>query len=241
MRPPQARYIVNIWDTHSRGSKKTKEGSSHEDRNAQFEYLNRKCQEFQERHQPVISVDTKKKELVGDFKNGGREWQPKGQPEEVRSHDFEDKELGKAIPYGVYDIGKNQGWVRVGIDHDTAQFAVESIGSWWRQMGRCTYPHATELLITADAVGSNGYRTWLWKRELQRLADGTGLTIPVCHLPPGTSKWNKIDHRMFCHITQNWRTRPLVSLDTIINLIAGTRTSEGLTIHSALDQNAYEK
>jgi hypothetical protein len=223
------------------GLKKTKEGSSHEDRNAQFEYLNRKCKEFQERNQPVISVDTKKKELVGDFKNGGREWQPKGQPEEVRSHDFEDKLLGKAIPYGVYDIGRNQGWVSVGIDHDTAQFAVQSIDSWWRQMGQRTYPDATELLITADAGGSNGYRTRLWKRELQRLADETGLTITVCHLPPGTSKWNKIEHRMFCHITQNWRGRPLISLDTIVNLIADTRTTKGLTIHSVLDQNVYEK
>jgi len=223
------------------GLKKTKEGSSHEDRNAQFEYLNRKCCEFQDRQQPVISVDTKKKELVGDFKNGGREWHPKGQPEEVRGHDFEDKKLGKAIPYGVYDIGRNQGWVSVGIDHDTAQFAVQSIGSWWRQMGQRTYPEGKELLITADAGGSNGYRTRLWKRELQRLADETGLTITVCHLPPGTSKWNKIEHRMFCHITQNWRGRPLISLDTIVNLIADTRTTKGLTIQSVLDHNAYEK
>jgi hypothetical protein len=223
------------------GLKKTKEGSSHADRNAQFEYLNRKCGEFQERSQPVISVDTKKKELVGDFKNGGREWRPKGKPEEVRGHDFQDKELGKAIPYGIYDIGRNQGWVSVGIDHDTAQFAVQSIGTWWRQMGQQTYPGATELLITADAGGSNGYRTRLWKRELQRLADETALKITVCHLPPGTSKWNKIEHRMFCHITRNWRGRPLVSLDTIVNLIADTRTTKGLKIQSALDQNSYEK
>lgn len=223
------------------GLKKTKEGSSHEDRNAQFEYLNRKCKEFQNRHQPVISVDTKKKELVGDFKNGGREWRPKGRPEEVRGHDFKDKELGKAIPYGIYDIGRNEGWVSVGIDHDTAQFAVQSIHSWWRQMGQQTYPDATELLITADAGGSNGYRTKLWKRELQRLADETRLAITVCHLPPGTSKWNKIEHRMFCHITQNWRGRPLMSLDTIVNLIADTRTTKGLTIHSELDQNSYDK
>jgi len=223
------------------GLKKTKEGSSHEDRNAQFEYLNQRCREFQDRHQPVISVDTKKKELVGDFKNGGQEWHPEGQPEEVRGHDFEDKKLGEAIPYGVYDIDRNQGWVSVGIDHDTAQFAVQSIGSWWRQMGQQTYPEATELLITADAGGSNGYRTRLWKRELQRLADETGLTITVCHLPPGTSKWRKIEHHMFCHITHNWRGRPLISLDTIDNLIADSRTSKGLTIHSALDQNSYEK
>lgn len=223
------------------GLKKTREGSSHEDRNAQFEYLNRKCRQFQDRYQPVISVDTKKKELVGDFKNGGREWQPKGQPEEVRGHDFEDKSLGKAIPYGVYDIGRNQGWVSVGVDHDTAQFAVQSICSWWKQMGQQTYPDAKELLITADAGGSNGYRTRLWKRELQRLADEIELSITVCHLPPGTSKWNKIEHRMFCHITQNWRGRPLISLDTIVNLIANTRTTKGLTIHSALDENSYEK
>lgn len=223
------------------GLKKTKEGSCHEDRNAQFEYLNRKCREFQDRGQPVISVDTKKKELVGDFKNGGREWQPKGCPEKVRGHDFEDKELGKAIPYGIYDMGRNQGWVSVGIDHDTAQFAVQSIWSWWKQMGQQCYPDGKELLITADAGGSNGYRTRLWKRELQRLADETGLTITICHLPPGTSKWNKIEHRMFCHITQNWRGRPLVSLDTIVNLIADTRTKKGLTIHSALDTNSYEK
>jgi hypothetical protein len=221
--------------------KKTREGSSHEDRNAQFEHLNQKCKDFQDRQQPVISVDAKKKELVGEFKNPGREWQPKGQPEEVLSHDFEDKKLGKAIPYGVYDIGQNQGWVSVGIDHDTAQFAVQSIGSWWNQMGRVTYPDATELLITADAGGSNGYRTRLWKREIQRLADASGLTISVCHLPPGTSKWNKIEHRMFCHISQNWRGRPLISLETVVNLIANTQTSKGLIIQSALDQSTYEK
>jgi hypothetical protein len=221
--------------------KKTREGSSHQDRNAQFEHLNQKCRDFQDRGQPVISVDAKKKELVGDYKNAGREWQPKGEPEEVRSHDFEDKKLGKAIPYGVYDIGQNQGWVSVGIDHDTAQFAVQSIGSWWNQMGRLSYPEATELLITADAGGSNGYRARLWKRELQQLADESGLTITVCHLPPGTSKWNKIEHRMFCHISQNWRGRPLISLETVVNLIANTRTSKGLTIQSVLDQGTYEK
>jgi hypothetical protein len=203
--------------------------------------LNQKCKDFQDRRQPVISVDAKKKELVGDFKTAGQEWQPKGKPEEVRGHDFEDKELGKAIPYGVYDIGQNQGWVSVGINHDTAQFAVQSISSWWSQMGRPTYPDATELLITADSGGSNGYRTRLWKRELQRLADETGLAISVCHLPPGTSKWNKIEHRMFCHISQNWRGRPLISLETIVNLIANTQTRKGLTIQSALDRNNYEK
>ena len=223
------------------GLKKTKEGSSHEDRNAQFEYLSRKCQEFQDCHQPVISVDAKKKELVGNYKNGGQEWQQKGKPEEVNGHDFENKELGKALPYGVYDQGQNQGWVSIGIDHDTAQFAVQSILSWWRQMGQQTYPEATELLITADAGGSNGYRIRLWKRELQRMADETGLKISVCHFPPGTSKWNKIEHRMFCHITRNWRGRPLVSLDAIVNLIAATRTKKGLTIQAALDDSTYEK
>jgi hypothetical protein len=223
------------------GLKKTREGSSHEDRDAQFEHLNQKCKTFQDRGQPVISVDAKKKELLGDFKNAGREWQPKGQPEEVRGHDFEDKKLGKAIPYGVYDIGQNQGWVSVGMDHDTAQFAVQSIAAWWNQMGRQTYPNAKELLITADAGGSNGYRTRLWKCELQRFADECGLTVNVCHLPPGTSKWNKIEHRMFCHITQNWRGRPLISLETVVNLIANTRTSKGLAIHSALDQRSYQK
>lgn len=223
------------------GLKKTKEGSSDEDRNAQFEYVNQKCKDFQARGQPVISVDAKKKELVGDFKNSGREWQPKRQPEQVRGHDFEDKKLGKAIPYGVYDIGQNQGWVSVGMDHDTARFAVQTIGAWWSQMGHQTYPDAKELLIVADAGGSNGYRARLWKRELQRFADESGLSISVCHLPPGTSKWNKIEHRMFCHITQNWRGRPLISLETIVNLIANTRTTKGLTIQSALDESRYEK
>jgi DNA-binding MarR family transcriptional regulator len=221
--------------------RKTREGTSHKDRDGQFEHINQKCAEFQERNEPVVSVDTKKKELVGNFKNGGREWRGKGQPEEVNTHDFPDKELGKAIPYGVYDLDQNQGWVSVGINHDTGQFAVRSIETWWEQMGREVYPNATELLITADAGGSNGYRTRLWKRELQRLADQTGLTISVCHLPPGTSKWNKIEHRMFCHITRNWRGRALSSLDTIVNLIANTRTSKGLTIRSALDPEHYEK
>ena len=223
------------------GLKKTKEGSSHVDRDAQFEYLSRRCREFQDRHQPVISVDAKKKELVGDFKNGGQEWQPKGEPKEVNGHDFEDKEKGKALPFGVYDVDRNQGWVSVGIDHDTAQFAVQSIYSWWSQMGQQAYPGAKELLITADAGGSNGYRIRLWKRELQRLADETGLKISVCHFPPGTSKWNKIEHRMFCHITQNWRGRPLVSLEAIVNLIAATRTKKGLTIQAALDESSYAR
>jgi hypothetical protein len=221
--------------------KKTREGSSHPERNAQFEHLSGQCKAFQERHQPVVSVDTKKKELVGGFKNGGREWQPAGQPQEAPIHDFVDKQLGKAVPYGVYDMDKNAGWVSVGIDHDTAEFAVASIRHWWLWMGRVAYPEAQELLITADAGGSNGYRPRLWKRELQKLADETNLIITVCHFPPGTSKWNKIEHRMFCHITHNWRGRPLINLEAIVNLIANTRTSKGLTIQAALDTGSYEK
>jgi hypothetical protein len=220
---------------------KTREGISHPDRDAQFQYINRQCQAFQQRHQPVISVDSKKKELVGDFKNGGREWHRKGEPEPVRTHDFEDKQKGKATPHGIYDIGKNRGWVTVGMDHDTAEFAVDSIRHWWKRMGQPEYPVAQELLITADAGGSNSYRARLWKCQLQKLADETGLRITVCHFPPGTSKWNKIEHRMFCHISQNWRGRPLISLETVVNLIANTQTSKGLTIQSALDQGTYKK
>jgi hypothetical protein len=224
------------------GLKKTREGSKqHPDRDAQFQYLNQQCRDFQQRGQPVISVDAKKKELIGDFKNGGREWHPQGKPEPVRTHDFEDKELGKGIPYGVLDTGRNQGWVSVGVDHDTAQFAVSSIRNWWTHMGMSVYPQARELLITADAGGSNGYRIRLWKRELQKFADETGLTVTVCHFPPGTSKWNKIEHRMFCHITANWRGRPLSSLEVIVNLIAGTTTQKGLTIQAGLDLGSYEK
>ena len=218
-------------------NRKTREGSGHPDRNAQFEHIARRAKQFQQRGQPVISVDTKKKELVGDFKNAGREWHPKGQPTAVRVHDFQDDELGKAIPYGVYDLGANAGWVSVGIDHDTPEFAVESIYAWWRQMGRKTYPEASELLITADGGGSNGSRTRLWKVALQRMADATGLKVSVCHFPPGTSKWNKIEHRMFCHITRNWRGRPLESLEVVVNLIASTTTTTGLRV--ALDTDEY--
>jgi hypothetical protein len=220
-------------------NRKTREGAEHPDRNAQFEHIAQRAKQFQQRRQPVISVDTKKKELVGDFKNGGREWHPRGQPPRVRVHDFLDDELGKAIPYGVYDLGANAGWVSVGTDHDTPEFAVESIYCWWRQMGRKTYPAAQELLITADAGGSNGSRTRLWKVALQRMADATGLKISVCHFPPGTSKWNKIEHRMFCHITRNWRGRPLESLEVVVNLIAGTTTSKGLRVRAALDTDPY--
>ena len=220
-------------------NRKTREGAQHPDRNAQFEHIARRAKEFQKRGQPVISVDTKKKELVGDFKNAGREWHPSGQPPEVRVHGFQDAELGKAIPYGVYDLSANAGWVSIGTDHDTPEFAVESIYSWWRQMGRRVYPDANELLITADGGGSNGSRARLWKVALQRMADTTGLKISVCHLPPGTSKWNKIEHRMFCHITRNWRGRPLESLEVIVNLIASTTTVKGLRVRAALDTDRY--
>ena len=221
-------------------NRKTKEGSRHPDRNAQFEHLNGKVKWSLGRHQPVISVDTKKKELVGDFKNGGRELRPKGQPELVRVHDFVDPELGRATPYGIYDLGRNRGWVSVGMDHDTAKFAVETIRRWWRTMGRPTYPEATRLLITADAGGSNGSRLRLWKVELQKLADETGLRIAVCHFPPGTSKWNKIEHRLFSYITQNWRGQPLRSFQTIVNLIAATTTTTGLKVHAELNTETYQ-
>jgi hypothetical protein len=221
------------------GNRKTKEGGTHPDRNAQFEHINATVTKFQRRGQPVISVDTKKKELVGEFKNGGREWQPQGEPEEVRVHDFLDKELGKAIPYGVYDIGEDQGWVSVGIDHDTARFATEAIRRWWRKMGTKRYRDAKALLITADGGGSNGTRCRLWKVALQDLAARLGLPIHVCHFPPGTSKWNKIEHRMFCRITQNWRGRPLVSHEVIVNLIANTVTRTGLKIRAELDDGTY--
>ncbi|HEV3143520.1 MAG TPA: ISAzo13 family transposase [Gemmataceae bacterium] len=221
-------------------NRKTKEGASHRDRNAQFEYIAKQVRSFQRRGQPVVSVDTKKKELVGDFKNGGQEWQPEGEPEAVRCKDFKDKQLGKVAPYGVYDLTTNEGWVSVGIDHDTAQFATETLRRWWKNMGRLVYPKATELLVTADGGGSNGSRTRLWKVSLQRLANEIGVRISVCHFPPGTSKWNKIEHRMFCHITENWRGRPLVSRAVIVNLIGSTKTAAGLRIQAELDTNSYE-
>jgi hypothetical protein len=220
-------------------NRKTLEGSAHPDRDAQFQYINRRAKAFQKQGQPVVSVDTKKKELVGQFRNGGREWYPQGQPEEVEVHDFPSKTLGKGIPYGVYDEATNTGWVSVGVDHDTAEFAVETVRRWWRHMGSQTYPKAKRLLITADGGGSNGSRCRLWKVELQRLADETGLRLSVCHLPPGTSKWNKIEHRMFCHITENWRGRPLVSRAVVVNLIGHTTTTTGLAIQSALDDHSY--
>lgn len=221
------------------GNRKTKEGTQHPDRDAQFEHINAKARQFQQQGQPVISVDAKKKELVGPFKNGGCEWQPQGKPEEVEVHDFVDPELGKAIPYGVYDVTNNEGWVSVGIDHNTAQFAVQAIQRWWEAMGRRRYPHARELMITPDGGGSNGSRCRLWKTELQQLANELRLRIHVCHFPPGASKWNKIEHRMFSHITHNWRGRPLVSHDVIISLIANTTTRTGLKIRAELDSSAY--
>jgi transposase len=218
---------------------KVREGRQHPDRDAQFVHINETVKTAIDQGQPVISVDTKKKELVGDFKNGGRERRPKGSPVPVRVHDFKDQELGKAIPYGIYDLADDSGWVAVGIDHDTAQFAVASIKGWWEHLGRRRYPDATTLTITADCGGSNGNRTRLWKTELQRLADEIGLQIQVCHFPPGTSKWNKIEHRLFSFITQNWRAKPLESLQVIINLIAATTTRTGLEVYAQLDERAY--
>ncbi|MGZ6693955.1 MAG: ISAzo13 family transposase [Solirubrobacteraceae bacterium] len=218
---------------------KTKEGASHPDRDAQFQHINATAKAAVAAGWPVISVDTKKKELVGDFKNAGREWRLKGKPELVRVHDFKDKKLGKAIPYGVYDLKLDKGYVNVGIDHDTAQFAVNSIRSWWQYLGSERYSNAPRLTITADCGGSNGNRPRLWKIELQKLADQTELDIEVCHFPPGTSKWNKIEHRLFSFITMNWRGKPLVSLETIINLIAGTTTTTGLEVYARLDEGTY--
>ena len=222
-------------------NRKTREGTNHPDRDAQFEHINHRVRAQLKRREPAISVDTKKKELVGDFKNSGQEWHPQGRPEEVRVHDFPDPTLGKAIPYGVYDLGRNAGWVSVGIDHDTSALAVNTIRRWWERMGRKAYPKARSLLITADSGGSNGGRVRLWKWELQRFADQTGLTIHVCHLPPGTSKWNKIEHRMFSFITQNWRGRPLLTHATIVNLIGATQTKTGLTVRCVLDRRKYPK
>ena len=232
-------HLLNVAGYSLQGNRKTLEGTANPDRDAQFEYINAKVKRLQQRGQPVISVDTKKKELVGPYKNHGREWQRKGEPERVDVHDFPDPELGKVIPYGVFDMSRNEGWVSVGIDHDTAQFAVQAIGRWWNKMGVKRYPHADALLITADGGGSNGSRCRLWKVALQTLSARLGLPVHVCHLPPGTSKWNKIEHRMFSHITQNWRGRPLVSHEVIVNLIANTTTRAGLRIRAELDRGKY--
>jgi hypothetical protein len=218
---------------------KTREGRQHSDRDAQFRYLNERMKTFLAQGLPVVSVDTKKKELVGNFKNGGREWQPKGTPEQVNVHDFPEPALGKAIPYGIYDVGRNIGWVTVGQDHDTASFAVASLRRWWEGMGRQVYPQADQLLVGADSGGSNGYRVRLWKVEWQHFADATSLQVTVCHLPPGTSKWNKIEHRLFSHISMNWRGRPLVRHEVIVELIGATTTREGLHVQAALDTGLY--
>jgi len=219
--------------------RKTREGAAHPDRDAPFVYINEQTQAFQAQGYPVVSVDAKKKELVGEFKTGGREWQPRGEPEQVRVYDFVDKARGKASPYGVDDVTANTGWVSVGLDHDPAEFAVATLRHWWLQMGTAAYPRATSLLVIADGGGSNGARTRLWKAELQRFADETGLHITVGHRPPGTSKWNKIEHRMFAYITLNWRGRPLISHEVIVNLIADTRTTKGLSMRAALDPKRY--
>ena len=233
--------LLHEMEYSLQGNRKTLEGESHPDRNAQFEFINQRVKALQSMEQPVISVDTKKKELVGDFKNGGKELRPKGDPEKVRVHDFKIPELGRVAPYGIYDMTHNIGWVNVGLDHDTSAFAVESIRRWWHSMGRELYPQAKHLMVTADGGGSNGYRIKLWKVELQKLADETGLSIQVCHFPPGTSKWNKIEHRLFSFISQNWRGKPLISYEVIVKLIAATTNKIGLKVECQLDTNFYPK
>jgi hypothetical protein len=239
--PQAVRNMLRDNDFSLQANRKTQEGNQHPDRDAQFRYINNRAKELQRRDQPVVSVDTKKKENIGQFKNKGRGWRPKGKPCEVKVHDFIDKELGKVAPYGIYDIGANVGWVSVGISHDTAEFAVNSIKAWWSKMGKKRYPMATELMITADSGGSNSSRTRLWKVSLQKLADQTGLRIRVCHYPPGTSKWNKIEHRMFSFITKNWQGKPLVTQQAVVDLIGNTRTRTGLVIKAALDRRTYRK
>lgn len=234
--------LLKELDYSLQSNKKTKEGRSYEDRDAQFQYINKSITELQNRGQPTISVGTKKKENIGEFKNNGREYSKKGKPVEVDSHDFLDKKLGKVVPYGIYDIGKNKGWVSVGISSDTAEFAVNAIRTWWYKMGKKAYSSSvTELLITADCGGSNGYRVGLWKLELQKLSNESGLKIHVRHFPPGTSKWNKIEHRLFSYISKNWRGKPLISRETVVNLIGSTKTQTGLRVMAVLDENEYEK
>lgn len=238
---PVVGNLLHDLDYSLQGNVKTLEGSQHVDRNAQFEWINKKVQETQAENNPVISVDTKKKELVGPYKNGGSTWRPKGDPEEVKVHDFPDVELGRVNPYGVYDLTSNSGWVSVGTDHDTASFAVETIRRWWKVMGKERYPKADKIMITADGGGSNGSRLRLWKLELQRLANELGVPIRVSHFPPGTSKWNKIEHRLFSFISMNWRGKPLISHEVIVNLIANTTNRTGLTVQAQLDKNFYPK
>lgn len=237
--PSKVGHLLHDLGYSLQANDKTREGTSHPDRDDQFEYINELAEEFLAAGEPVISVDTKKKELIGDYKNQGREWEPKGHPTPTRTHDFIDKDLGKAIPYGVYDVGRNEALVNVGIDHDTSDFACASILRWWEAMGRAAYPNARDLLITADGGGSNGYRSHLWKVALQDFADRTGLAVTVCHFPPGTSKWNKIEHRLFSHISMNWRGRPLVDLETVVRLIGTTRTTTGLSVKARLDRRKY--
>ncbi|MGL4620726.1 MAG: ISAzo13 family transposase [Chroococcidiopsis sp.] len=237
-----ARTVCTLLDDLGyslQSNRKTQEGKEHPDRDAQFKHIAEQVTSFQQRHQPVISVDAKKKELIGNYKNDGQDWQPKKEPIEVKAHDFMDKQAGKVIPYGVYDITENQGWVTVGIDHDTAQLAVASIRQWWYRMGQALYPEAEELMITADCGGSNSYRAKLWKWELQQLANELNLTLHTCHFPPGTSKWNKIEHRLFSQITENWRSRPLISREVVVNSIANTKTTTGLKVNAALDEGTY--
>lgn len=236
---PVVAELLHEMEYSLQSNRKTKEGDSHPDRDAQFAHINTRVRRYIGLQQPVISVDTKKKELVGDFKNSGQEWRPRGKPERVRVHDFVIPELGRAAPYGVYDLAQNTGWVSVGVDHDTASFAVETIRRWWHAMGKDKYPQAKRLLITADGGGSNGSRLRLWKLELQMLADETGLAIAVSHFPPGTSKWNKIEHRLFSFISKNWRGQPLTSLKVIVSLIAGTTTRKGLKVHAEIDDRSY--
>jgi len=239
--PATVRNLLREMKYSLQGNRKTKEGSQHIDRDAQFEYINTQAKAFLTAREPVISVDTKKKELVGAFRNNGRELRPKGRPELVNVHDFIDPKLKRAVPYGVYDITNNVGWVSVGTDHDTAAFAVNTIRQWWRALGKRSYAHATRLMVTADGGGSNGYRVRLWKVELQKLADELKLPITVCHLPPGTSKWNKVEHRLFSFITINWRGKPLRSYRTIVQLIAATTTDAGLKVRALLDEAKYPK
>jgi len=239
--PTTVRKLLGQLGFTRQGNRKAVEGTNHPDRDAQFEHINATVVAFENDGQPVISVDTKKKELVGNFKNGGTDWRGKGRPRRVNVHDFADKTLGKVIPYGVYDIGADSGWVSVGVDHDTAAFAVNSIRRWYDKMGRGRYPTARRLMVTADCGGSNGARVRLWKIALQKFADDTAMTLSVCHYPPGTSKWNKIEHRLFCHITRNWRGLPLEDLTIVVNLIGSTKTEEGLEVHAWLDRRQYEK
>lgn len=239
--PTSVRALLHLLDYSLQANRKTREGIDHPDRDDQFSYINETVKKFLRSQQPAISVDTKKKEIVGNFSNVGREYRKKGSPVETRMHDFPDKTLGKAIPYGIYDIESNEGWVTVGINYDTAQFAVNSIRRWWTEMGQIRFPLATRLLITADAGGSNGWRTRLWKVALQELANELEMNVTVCHFPPGTSKWNKIEHRLFSFITQNWRGKPLYDLQTIVNLISHTTTEAGLIVKSAIDDTLYEK